>query len=78
MAPPRDRRSRHASRVGLALLALLLLIAALVWSGWRSGLLTMRPDNLVVRAPTVPALPRSPMPNPQPAPLPRPGPGVAA
>jgi hypothetical protein len=69
-------RSQHVGWAGLALLAVLLLIAVLVWSSWRSGLLAVRPDDLSVRLPDAPALPRTPMPNPQPAPLPRPGPGV--
>jgi hypothetical protein len=63
---------------GLALLAALLFIAALVWTGWRSGLLTVRPSDISLRMPEVPALPRTPMPDPQPAPLPRPGPRAEA
>ncbi len=66
---------------GLALLAVLLLIAALVWSGWRSGLLAVRPNDIALRmpaAPGLPRLPRIPMPDPQHAPLPRPGPRAEA
>jgi len=69
----------HAGWIAAALLAVvLLLIAALVWSSWRSGLLAVRPGDLSMRLPAAPVLPRrDPGPNPNPTPLPKPGPGVA-
>jgi hypothetical protein len=76
MAHRHDMHPQHIGLAGLALLAVLLFIAALVWSSWRSGLLTVRPGDLAMRLPDRSALPQSPMPNPQPAPLPRRGPGV--
>jgi hypothetical protein len=55
-----------------------VLIAALVWSGWRAGVLAVRSSDLSMRLPAAPVLPRrDPGPNPNPAPLPKPGPGVA-
>ncbi|CAN5408484.1 hypothetical protein BH10PSE4_BH10PSE4_17710 [soil metagenome] len=66
---------------GLALLAVLLLIATLLWGGWRSGLLAVRANDIGLRLPATPGLPRVPsvpMPDPQPAPLPRPGPRAQA
>jgi hypothetical protein len=68
----------HTGWIGAALLAVLLtLIAALVWSGWRSGVLAVRPGDLSMRVPTTPVLPRrDTTPNPNPPPLPKPGPGV--
>jgi hypothetical protein len=59
----------QAGWIGAALLAvLLLLIAALVWSGWRSGLLAVRPGDLSMQLPATPVLPRrDPAPNPNPA-----------
>jgi hypothetical protein len=53
----------------------LLLIAALVIGGWRSGLLTVRSADLSMQMPKAPSLPRR-TPTPEPIPLPRPGPGV--
>jgi hypothetical protein len=76
MAYRHDMHPQHFGLVGLAVLVVLLFIAALVWSSWRSGLLTVRPDDFAMRLPDAPSLPRVPTPNPQPAPLPRPGPGV--
>jgi hypothetical protein len=69
----------HGGWIGAALLAILLvLIAALVWSGWRAGVLAVRSSDLSMRLPAAPVLPRrDPGPNPNPAPLPKPGPGVA-
>ncbi len=72
---PRRLGPQHVGLAGLTVLAVLLLVAALVWSTWRSGLLTMRPDVLSMRLPAAPSLPR-PGPNPNPAPF-KPGPGVA-
>jgi hypothetical protein len=69
-------RPQHLGVAGLALLGVLLLIAALVIGGWRSGLLTVRSTDLSMRLPEAPALPRR-GPNPNPAPLPKPGPHVA-
>ena len=62
--------------VGLALLGVLLFIAALVWGGWRAGLLTVRGNDISMRMPEVPVVPSTPRPEPQPPPLPRPGPGT--
>lgn len=76
MAHRHDLHPQHIGLVGLALLAVLLLVGVLVWSSWRSGVLTVRPADFSMRLPTAPRLPRAPMPDPQPAPLPRPGPGV--
>ncbi|WP_165185893.1 hypothetical protein [Caulobacter soli] len=76
MARHDDIRPQHVGVAGLALLGVLLLIAALVVGGWRSGLLTVRTTNLSMRLPEAPALPRR-TPNPTPIPLPKPGPGVA-
>ena len=66
---------QHLGLAGLTALAVLLLVAALVWSSWRAGLLTVRPDVLSMRLPAAPSWPR-PGPNPAPTPF-RPGPGVA-
>ena len=68
-------RPQHLGVAGLALLGVLLLIAALVIGGWRSGLLTVKSADLSARLPEAPALPRR-TPNPAPLPLPKPGPGV--
>ena len=76
MARRDDIRPRHLGVAGLALLGVLLLIAALVIGGWRSGLLTMRPADLSMQMPKAPALPER-APAPEPIPLPRPGPRVA-
>ena len=77
MARHRDAQPpQHIGWAGLALLAVLLSVVALVWSGWRLGLLTIRSREVAWRlpaAPGLPRLPRVPMPDPQPAPLPRPG-----
>ena len=70
-------RPQHIGVVGLALLGVLLLIAALVIGGWSSGLLTVRSADLSMRLPHAPVLPKR-TPNPNPVPLPKPGPGVAA
>jgi hypothetical protein len=78
MAHRQDMHPQHFGLVGLAVLAVLLFIVALVWSSWRAGLLTVRPEDFAMRLPATPILPRTPMPNPQPPPLPRPGPGVSA
>jgi hypothetical protein len=74
MARRDDIRPQHLGVAGLTLLGV-LLIAALVIGGWRSGLLTVRPDDLSMQMPKAPALPRR-TPTPEPIPLPRPGPGV--
>ena len=66
---------QHVGLAGATLLGVLLLVAALVFGGWRSGLLTVRSDDLAMRLPQAPVLPQR-APNPDPAPLPRPGPGV--
>ncbi|WP_426012622.1 hypothetical protein [Caulobacter sp. DWR2-3-1b2] len=61
---------------GLALVVVLLFVVALVWSSWRTGLLAIRSNDIVLRmpaAPGLPRLPRIPMPDPQPSPLPGPG-----
>ena len=76
MARHDDIRPQHLGVAGLALLGVLLLIAALVIGGWRSGLLTMRSADLSMQMPKAPALPQR-TPTPEPIPLPRPGPGVA-
>ena len=78
MARPQHAPSPSLGWVGLALLGVLLFIGALVWGSWRAGLLTVRGDDISMRMPDVPVLPRTPMPDPQPAPLPRPGPGTEA
>ena len=70
-----DMGPQHIGLAGLTALAVLLLIVALVWSSWRSGLLTVRPEALSMRLPAAPSLPH-PRPNPNPTPF-RPGPGVA-
>jgi hypothetical protein len=75
MARHDDIRPQHLGVAGLTLLGVLLLIAALVIGGWRSGLLTVRSADLSMRLPDAPALPRR-TPNPAPIPLPKPGPGV--
>jgi hypothetical protein len=75
MARHHDLRPQHLGVAGLTLLGVLLLIAALVVGGWRSGLLTVRPADLSMRLPDRPALPRR-SPDPAPLPLPKPGPGV--
>jgi hypothetical protein len=75
MARRDDIRPQHLGVAGLTLLGVLLLIAALVIGGWRSGLLTVRSDDLSMQMPKTPALPRR-TPTPEPIPLPRPGPGV--
>jgi hypothetical protein len=75
MARRDDIRPQHLGVAGLTLLGVLLLIAALVIGGWRSGLLTVRSADLSMRLPKTPALPRR-TPNPAPIPLPKPGPGV--
>jgi hypothetical protein len=78
MARHHDMRPEHFGVVSLAFLGVLLLIAALVVGGWRSGLLTVRSTDLALRLPEGPVLPRrAPSPNPAPIPLPKPGPGVA-
>ena len=76
MARHDDIRPQHLGVAGLTLLGVLLLIAALVVGGWRSGLLTVRTADLSMQAPRAPALPRR-TPTPEPIPLPRPGPGVS-
>jgi hypothetical protein len=76
MARRDDIRPQHLGVAGLALLGVLLLIAALVIGGWRSGLLSMRSADLSMQMPKAPALPQR-TPAPEPIPLPRPGPGVA-
>jgi hypothetical protein len=76
MARRDDIRPQHLGVAGLALLGVLLLIAALVIGGWRSGLLTMRSADLSMQMPKGPALPQR-TPTPEPIPLPKPGPGVA-
>ena len=68
----------HEGWMSLIPLSVLLFIAALVWGGWRAGLLTVRGNDISMRMPEVPVLPSTPMPDPQPAPLPRPGPGTQA
>lgn len=75
MARRDDIRPLHLGVAGLALLGVLLLIALLVVGGWRSGVLTVRPDDLSMQMPKAPALPQR-GPNPEPIPLPKPGPGV--
>jgi hypothetical protein len=75
MARHDDIRPQHLGVAGLALLGVLLLIAALVIGGWRSGLLTVRSADLSMQMPKAPTLPRRP-PTPEPIPLPKPGPGV--
>jgi hypothetical protein len=75
MARHDDIRPQHLGVAGLALLGVLLLIAALVIGGWRSGLLTVRSADLSMQMPKAPSLPRR-TPTPEPIPLPRPGPGV--
>lgn len=70
-----DIRPQHLGLAGLALLGVLLLIAALVIGGWRSGLLTVRSNDLSMQMPKAPPLPRR-TPTPEPIPLPKPGPGV--
>ncbi|KQY30914.1 hypothetical protein ASD21_07525 [Caulobacter sp. Root1455] len=76
MARRDDIRPQHLGVAGLTLLGVLLLIAALVIGGWRSGLLTVRTADLSMQMPKAPALPRR-TPIPEPIPLPKPGPGVA-
>uniref|UniRef100_B0T0E6 Uncharacterized protein n=1 Tax=Caulobacter sp. (strain K31) TaxID=366602 RepID=B0T0E6_CAUSK len=75
MARHHDIRPQHLGVVGLAVLGVLLLIAALVVGSWRSGLLTVRSADLSMRVPAPPTLPQR-TPNPAPMPLPKPGPGV--
>ncbi|KQZ18991.1 hypothetical protein [Caulobacter sp. Root1472] len=75
MARHHDIRLQHLGVAGLTLLGVLLLIAALVVGGWRSGLLTVRSADLSMRLPERPALPHR-SPDPAPLPLPKPGPGV--
>ncbi|SFJ57031.1 hypothetical protein [Caulobacter sp. UNC279MFTsu5.1] len=75
MARHDDIRPQHLGVAGLTFLGVVLLIAALVIGGWRSGLLTVRSADLSMRLPEAPALPRR-TPNPAPLPLPKPGPGV--
>lgn len=75
MARHDDIRPQHLGVAGLALLGVLLLIAALVIGGWRSGLLTVRSADLSMQMPNPPSLPRR-TPTPEPIPLPTPGPGV--
>jgi hypothetical protein len=75
MARHDDIRPQHLGVAGLALLGVLLLIAALVIGGWRSGLLTVRSADLSMQMPKAPTLPRR-TPTPEPIPLPKPGPGV--
>ena len=75
MARHDDIRPQHLGVAGLALLGVLLLIAALVIGGWRSGLLTVRSADLSMQMPKPPPLPRR-TPTPEPIPLPTPGPGV--
>jgi len=69
-------RPQHVGIAVLTLLGVLLLVAALVIGGWRSGLLTVKSADLSMRLPQPPGLPRQ-APNPNPVPLPKPGPGVA-
>ena len=76
MARHDDIRPQHLGVAGLTLLGVLLLIAALVVGGWRSGLLTVRTADLSMQMPKAPLLPRR-TPTPEPIPLPRPGPGVS-
>lgn len=68
-------RPQHMGVAGVTLLGVLLLVAVLVIGGWRSGLLTVRSDDLSLQLPSRPAFPRR-TPTPEPIPLPRPGPGV--
>ena len=75
MARQDPLRPQHVGIAGLALLGVLLLIAALVIGGWRSGVLTVRSNDLSMRLPESPRHQRTP--NPNPVPLPKPGPGVA-
>jgi hypothetical protein len=75
MARHDEIRPQHLGVVGLAVLGVLLLIAALVIGSWRSGLLTVKSADLSMRLPAPPALPKR-TPNPAPIPLPKPGPGV--
>ena len=75
MARRDDIRPQHLGVAGLTLLGVMLLIAALVIGGWRSGLLTVRSADLSMQMPKAPSLPRR-TPNPAPIPLPKPGPGV--
>jgi hypothetical protein len=75
MARHDDIRPQHLGVAGLALLGVLLLIAALVIGGWRSGLLSVRSADLSMQMPKAPTLPRR-TPTPEPIPLPKPGPGV--
>jgi len=75
MARRDEIRPRHLGVAGLTLVGVLLLIAVLVISSWRSGLLTVRSDDLSMRMPKTPVLPQR-APNPEPIPLPKPGPGV--
>jgi len=59
---------------GAALLAVLVFIALLIFTIWRSGLLVVRPDIADLRLPDLapPTMP-APTPDPWPAPVPRPG-----
>ena len=75
MARHDEIRPQHLGVAGLAMLAVMLLIVALVIGGWRSGLLTVKTADLSMRLPEPPALPHR-TPNPAPIPLPKPGPGV--
>jgi hypothetical protein len=75
MARHNGVRPQHLGVAGLTLLGVLLLIAALVIGGWRSGLLTVRSADLSMQMPRAPALPPR-TPTPEPIPLPKPGPGV--
>jgi hypothetical protein len=47
-------RPQHLGVAGLTLLGVLLLIAALVIGGWRSGLLTVKSADLSMRLPRAP------------------------
>lgn len=76
MARHDDLRPQHLGLAGLAMLTVLLLIAVLVFGGWRSGLLTVKSSDLSMRLPDPPTLPQR-TPDPNPVPLPKPGPGVA-
>jgi hypothetical protein len=75
MARHEPLRPQHFGVAGFVLLGVVLLIAALVVGGWRSGLLTVRSDDIAMRLPETPVLPHR-TPNPNPVPLPKPGPGV--